>query len=113
MGRAEWSADEALADIRRAAIAGLSDAAEYLGETSNRTCPIEEATLVGSMVVSVDERALRAAVSYDTPYAARQHEDMSMRHDAGRRAKWLELTFREEASAAGEIMADPLQRVLR
>ena len=31
-----------------------------------------------------------AAVSYDTPYAIRQHEDLSYKHDAGRKAKYLE-----------------------
>src|SRR3546814_6588653 len=36
---------------------------------------------------SVDPQALKGAVSYDTHYAVKQHEDQTLRHDEGRRAK--------------------------
>jgi hypothetical protein len=86
---------------------GLILAAEYLLETANRTAPIEEGTLIRSGRTSLDGNS--AAVSYDTPYAKRQHETLHYRHDPGRRAKWLEATMNEEAPAIGEIIAKELR----
>ena len=66
------------------------DAAEFLLEEANRHVPLEESTLEKSGKASVDESTLTAAVSYDTPYARRQHEDVNLRHADGRTAKWLQ-----------------------
>lgn len=92
-----------LAKIRKAAARAVRDGAEFLLEDANRTAPIEEGTLIRSGQVSVD--GLTASVSYDTPYAARQHEDTRLRHDEGRRAKWLELTAAENRDRIGEHLA--------
>lgn len=102
--------DQAAKGLRRDAARALTDAAEHLLEEANRTAPIEEGTLVGSGAVHVDDRALVAAVSYDTPYAVRQHEDTRLRHNRGRRAKWLEHTFREQAHQVGRHMAYAISR---
>lgn len=96
--------------VRRAATVALSDASGFLLEEANRTVPIEEGTLARSGVSSVD--GLRAAVSYDTPYSVRQHEDTRLRHDSGRRAKWLEHTFREQSPTVGQFIARKMREVL-
>jgi len=75
--------------------------------------PIEEATLERSGVATVDEGELTAAVSYDTPYAVRQHEELTYRHDAGRTAKYLEGPLTEQAAAVAAIIAAQLRRSLR
>jgi hypothetical protein len=111
-----WTIDRrrlASKQVHAAAAAGLSDAAEFLLEQSNRTAPIEEGTLVRSGQADVDVSALRAAVAYDTPYAARQHEDLTLRHDAGRRPKWLEQTMRETTGDIGRIVADRIRQAVR
>jgi len=115
MSGARWVNDnrrQALDDIHRAGVSALGDAAEGLLEHANRTVPIEEATLAGSGTVSVDAANARAAVSYDTPYARRQHEELSWRHDSGRRAKWLELTWQERASATFAFIAGRIRGAL-
>lgn len=121
MSGLRWKIDRAnLADrqVRRAAAEGLFDAVDHLGEEANRTVPIEEEILGGSMVPSVNHPSgggsgrLRGAVSYDTPYARRQHEDLTLRHDEGRRAKWLEQTFRERGQASLEYVAAQIRQVL-
>jgi len=66
------------------------DAAEFLLGEANRHVPLEESTLEKSGKASADESTLTAAVSYDTPYARRQHEDVTLRHADGRTAKWLQ-----------------------
>ncbi|GAA3441061.1 hypothetical protein [Planomonospora venezuelensis] len=98
---------------RAAAVLGLRKAAEHLLKASRDLVPIEEATLERSGVASVDEGALRAAVSYDTPYAVRQHEELTWRHDPGRQAKYLEQPMTDEASTMGELVAAELRRALR
>jgi hypothetical protein len=51
-------------------------------------------------------------VFYDTPYAVRQHEDVRLDHDPGRRAKWLERAFIERGRAAVDMIADRVRRAL-
>lgn len=102
-------------ELARAKQAAVSDAAEHLLETANRTAPIEEGTLIGSGTATVDVSGdrVRGVVAYDTPYAVRQHEDTTLRHDQGRRAKWLERTAHEEAPTIGRLIEKRLAEVTR
>ena len=92
----------------------VSDATEFLLEQSNRTAPIEENVLIGSgtPTVEVSGDRYRGVVSYDTPYAVRQHEDTRLNHDPGRRAKWLERTAQEEATRLAGFLADGARKAL-
>ena len=91
--------------MRKGAGRGLSLAAEHvLGEARKRV-PIEEATLERSGATSLDPGNLQAAVTFDTPYAVVQHEDMGLRHDAGREAKYLENAMNAETGTVREIIA--------
>lgn len=83
---------------------GVALAAEHILGESNKKVPIEEGTLERSGTVSTDPGNFTAAVSYDTPYAVRQHEDMTLRHDSGRSAKYLENAMTSEVQAAAEII---------
>ena len=91
---------------------GLLLAAEYLLEAANRTVPWEEHTLEASGKASLSDDGMTAAVSYDTPYAVAQHENLTYRHNEGRRAKWLEQAMHEEADAIREIIADAIRGAL-
>ena len=105
-----WKGRETKAIYRRAGARALLVGAEVLLTESNRTVPIEEATLERSGQTSVDEARMEAAVSYDTPYARRQHEDLSLSHDPGRRGKWLEMTFKENGREVRDVMAAEMRR---
>lgn len=96
--------------VKAAANKGLFLAAEHILQVSNTQVPIEEGTLERSGSTSADEGALKAAVSYDTPYAARQHEEMSWHHDQGRSAKFLESAFNSESKTAGQIIAAEIKK---
>jgi hypothetical protein len=98
---------------RKSAIKGLHLAAEHLLQASRALVPHEEGTLERSGVASVDEGELRAAVSYDTPYAIPQHERLDYRHDDGRQAKYLEEPLHTEAGVMGEIVQAQIRRSLR
>jgi hypothetical protein len=110
---ARWNINAARAGARAGAARGLRLAAEHLLAESRALVPIEEATLERSGVASVDEGDLTAAVSYDTPYAVRQHEELTYRHDAGRQAKYLETPARTEADTMLDLIAAQVRRALR
>lgn len=94
--------------LNGSAARGLALAAEHVLSESNKRVPIEEGTLERSGSTSVDERNLQAVVSYDTPYSVVQHEDMSLRHDNGREAKYLENAMNAETDTVRKIIADTI-----
>lgn len=98
--------------VRGAAARGLLLAAEAVLTEATDTVPIEEGTLQRSGRASVDPQNLRGLVSYDTPYAVRVHEDMTARHDPGRRAKWLEAAMAENTDMIRQIIADSIRGAL-
>lgn len=87
---------------------GLRLAMEHLLTEANKHVPHDEGTLERSGQASVD--GSRGAVSYDTPYAVRQHEDMTLRHDGKGKAKWLETTMAQEAGTVGAIIQAAVRR---
>lgn len=101
LGRVEAVLDE---QVDRAAYA----AGEHLLGAANVHVPLEEGTLERSGTVSDPDQGA-VTVSYDTPYAVRQHEDLTYQHDPGRTAKWLENAMHAEAAAVRAIMAGELK----
>ncbi|MFD6889296.1 hypothetical protein [Streptomyces sp. NPDC059957] len=111
--RLRWSGDTATAAIRQAAVRGLLLGAEHVLGASRQRVPIAEGTLERSGATSVDEATMTAAVSYDTPYARRVHEDLTARHSPGRSAKYVESVLPESADAVQELIAAQIRRALR
>lgn len=108
-----WHGAAAKRQARRGAARGLGLATEHLLQVSNTQVPIEEGTLERSGVASVDEGKLRGATSYDTPYAVKQHEDLTLAHDSGRNAKYLENAVNSERREVAEIIAGEVRQELR
>lgn len=111
--RSTFSLGAIAAAERSGAVRGLQMATEHLLQVSRTQVPIEEGTLERSGVASVDPATLRGAVSYDTVYAVRQHEDLALRHDDGRKAKYLEDPMKSEAEAMRALIAAQIRRALR
>lgn len=88
-----------------AAARGLAIAAEHVLSVSNAKAPLEEGTLERSGTVTTDPGQLSATVSYDTPYAVRQHEELGYQHNGGREAKFLENAMNSETAAVRQIIA--------
>lgn len=88
--------DALTARIGEGARKGLFTAAEHALGKSNAIVPHEEGDLARSGSVSQDDATPKTAISYDTDYAVKQHEDESLRHDAGRQAKFLETAVNSE-----------------
>lgn len=107
-----WRGDPIKRDTREAAAKGLTDGCEHWLQRSREVVPIEEGTLERSGVATVDRAELVGAVSYDTPYAVRQHEDLNLRHDPGRTAKYLERPMHEERNTINALIAAAVRRAL-
>lgn len=105
-----WRGPEVADRMHTAAARGLLVAMEHLLTVANMAVPIDEGTLEGSGVALVDRLELRGIVSYDTPYAVRQHEDLTARHAPGRTAKWLELALMREKGNLSKLVARELRR---
>ena len=104
------------AQIAAAAERAALLAAEHVLGEAVAVVPIEEGTLGRSGKATAETQADAAvgAVSFATPYAVKQHEDLSLRHDQGREAKYLE---RPLTTAAGDgtiaaIAATEVRKVL-
>lgn len=96
--------------VKKASTRGITIAAEHVLGVAKGQVPIEEHTLEESGFTSVDGvHHIRAAVSFDTPYAVKQHEDMTAKHDKGRNAKYLENAFNSEQEAVKKIIAGELR----
>lgn len=93
---------------KRRALEGLLMALENVLAESNRLVPLDEGTLERSGRVQVDEQNMRGIVSYDTPYAMRQHEELSWKHAPGRQAKYLETAVNNNQQKTMEIMRKSL-----
>lgn len=104
-----WKGGLVKQNVRSQGLRALRSASEYALEAANRTAPIEEGVLIGSGSVAVDAGQMCAFVGYDTVYAVRQHEDQTLRHDPGRRAKWLELTLLEDRPQIIEVIGRELK----
>lgn len=86
---------------------GIELAAKHVLAESNKRVPLEDKDLAESGKVSVGD--ITAAVSYHSVYSLKQHEDQRLKHEGGRRAKFLESTFDDEREAILEIVAKELR----
>ena len=101
------------AAIQAALMRGLVTAGEHILNVSNGQVPLEDGDLARSGVVSSSSASdLTVTVSYDTPYAVKQHEDLSLRHDPGRNAKYLSNACSSEAKMAGRLIARAVKSVV-
>ena len=69
---------------------GTHSALDHLAAVSKEQVPLDQGPLKNSCYVDVANNGSSGTVSYDTPYAIRQHEELSYRHQRGRKAKYLE-----------------------
>jgi hypothetical protein len=104
----DWKGKSISADVLKAAQSALRDSGEVILDESNKIAPIDEGTLINSGKVTVDKDAV--FVSYDTPYAVRQHEDLTQNHPNGRQAKFLERSLQHNTKHIIEYIKDQIER---
>jgi hypothetical protein len=107
-----WRGAEVINSTKRAAANGLEDGAEFILGESNADVPHQEGTLEGSGDTSIDRESLEATIFYDTPYAVRQHEDMSLQHPGSRHAQYLELALATNHDAVLNYIAAQIKAAM-
>jgi len=105
-GRRQWTSRG-----RRLAEEGLQRGLEHVLAESRKIVPLEEGTLERSG--RVVREGLNGAISYDTVYARRQHEELTWKHLPGRSAKYLEIPMNRERDVVLRLMQVSLRRWLR
>lgn len=111
--RLVWHGEQVKNKHKAGAAAGARKAAEHLLAVSRREVPLDEGTLSRSGRVDSNGSEARAGVSYDTPYARRQHEDMSLNHPGGRKAKYVEDPMQREQQTCLAIIAAEIRAATR
>jgi hypothetical protein len=93
---------------------GLYMAGEHILGESNEHVPFEDGDTARTGEVSQDSENGDTAISYDDVEFNGQvvmlHEDMEMRHDENRNAKFLENAMQSEREIALQIVATSIQR---
>ena len=103
--RLEWYGNKVERQVMSSALDALETTADELLRKANETVPFDTGMLAQSGQVDVAPASFTAVISYSTPYAIRQHEDITLRHpnplsassSPKGRARWLELTAQEQS----------------
>ena len=104
-----WNGDAASAAARAGAERGLRLAAEHVLGESRKEVPVQDGILMASGRAEVS--GLTAAVSYNTVYARRQHEELGWRHDRGK-AKYLEEPLLRAGPVAQQMISQAIRSAL-
>lgn len=109
----QWRGDVAARRTKAAALEGMQVAAEALLAHSNARVPLADGLLKASGKASseYDADGVIGAVSYNTPYAARQHEELGYSHAVGE-AKYLENAKIDFANEFKSIIAQTIRTSL-
>lgn len=110
--RYDSNSDRVMATLFEGAFAGMVVAAEALLTESDAEVPHDVGILEATGAVTQDEEEMEVAVSYDTAYAVRQHEELTWRHAPGRKAKYLEDPANEMRDELAEIVATHTRRAM-
>lgn len=112
-----WRGDEAMDRIREGAARGLTRASKVLLAESQTRVPVRDRDLRNSGAThDAAPDNLTSAVTYDTPYAVKQHEDLSLNHpldfQPGAQAKYLERPAVELEDKLMQVVAVEIKRAV-
>ena len=119
------SLQEEIDKLQTQSVKGLKTALLYVAKESQKKAPVEFGDLRGSVLVEMDntviaegnegggltvtgetpENAVSGSVSYNTPYAANQHEHTEYDHPLGGQAKYLESVLTGDQDKILDIIA--------
>ena len=115
----------------------MAENTEALLGKSMRIAPLDEGTMIGSASAKVNQvevargnrdgsttmssskpsakpgQTIVGEVSYNVPYAARQHEDLTLKHKPGKQAKYLEQPLKEFVTRFMENIRDAMSKGMK
>lgn len=121
MARVKWHGDEAKVTAQLAGMKALYEGGEAVLTKSQEEVPHATGTLQRSGTVTKVPSELAVYISYNTPYAVRQHEDLNLRHPdprsplstPGRKAKYLEDPFNRLKGKIRRLVELRIKKALR
>lgn len=109
----EWSIDLDIEKVVGAAVTGAPRGAglamEHIRGVAAPLTPEDTGHLVGTADVKVEGD--EASITFDGPYARRQHEELTWRHEKGQ-AKYLEQPMHTERDTALGIVAKTIREAM-
>jgi hypothetical protein len=105
-----WKGDLVLEQFERGAEKGVKLAAEHVRGVAVNRAPKDTGALRNTGTATTD--GLTGAVSFDTDYAVRQHEETTWYHEDGE-AKYLETALDSEVDVARQIIAAQIRKATR
>lgn len=103
-----WDGRAWLARTKLASRHGVQLGLEHVLGEATKLVPLDEGTLMRSGKVTMGDGAA-GTISYDTPYAVIQHENMEYKHLPGRQAKYLEQPMNTEAATVTAIIGNTIR----
>lgn len=100
------------AAMRQAAARAVLEVAEDALTEANDRVPLDEGDLARSGEVTAFPEKSAASITYDTPYAIKQHEDVTLKHPRQGEDHWLERTVEENAPRYFQWIADRIRKAL-
>lgn len=105
-----WTGDIVLEQFERGAEKGVKLAAEHVRGTAANRAPKDTGALRNTGTATTD--GLTGAVSFDTEYAVRQHEETTWHHEDGE-AQYLETALDDEIDVARQIIAAQIRKATK
>lgn len=112
MAELKWYGKEVEALVKKAALSGLHDGAEAILTEAIDETPLLSGTLRRSGTVTDVPTEDAVYISFNTPYAVKQHEDLSLQHKDGK-AKYLEDPFNRNADKVLRLAGSRVSNVLK
>ena len=107
----QWNDGKVKDQIIAAAMQGLKITGELILTEAKKIVPVDTGTLSRSGTVNADNAKLEVEISFNTPYARKQHEEMNYTHADGRQAKYLEKPFQANAGRAKDLIENELKKL--
>lgn len=107
-----WFGDDVKKKVMTANEKAITLGLEFIKQESVKVAPKDTGMMEKSAQVKIAADGKTGYVSYDTPYAIKQHEELDYRHAEGRIAKYLELPLQQNSKKALEIMGRVLKGTL-
>ena len=111
MADLEWNGTQITRSIESAILSAARGSAHLIAGEAIKKTPVERGILRGTAKVT-DNGTDTSAVSYNTKYAARQHEEVGWAHPGGGEAKFLEKASIENAGKVADLVAEEIRKGL-
>lgn len=108
-----WRGEEAKRLAREMALKALYGGAEVILSEAIDETPIDTGTLRRSGTVTDAPNESAVYVSFSTPYAIKQHEDLTLNHPRGGKAKYLEDPFKRNVDKVKKLVELRVKKSLR